>query len=117
MIKSGIVIDIDNRIKTVKDLLNRGLISIEDSMKLLGFSDVNNYMLSQDEIDELVAEMLENEQEKEEQLLLFGVDPSSYKDFKELSKKKIMCNPHVWKNYTGLNESYEYCEKCDEKKK
>lgn len=32
-------------------------------------------------------------------------------------KPPILDCPHNWKHYMGFNESYEYCTKCDEKRK
>lgn len=34
---------------------------------------------------------------------------------KSIKKDPDKCD-HVWKSYTGLNESFEYCIKCDVKK-
>ena len=33
-----------------------------------------------------------------------------------LIKSNMICS-HEWKNYVGLMESFEFCAKCDEKKK
>lgn len=35
---------------------------------------------------------------------------------KSVPKSSATC-PHSWRSYVGLTQSYDFCEKCDEKKK
>lgn len=57
-------------------------------------------MLSQDEIDQLVLE-LSNEN------YTASIPTTTYKDSSHV---------HIWLSYIGLNESFEYCSICDQKK-
>jgi hypothetical protein len=79
-------------------------------------------MLSQDEIDEIMAEMEKQGSfnETKEQLSLFeGYDYTSQPLSSEhdLTVKLNMTCDHDWKVYHGLKDTDTYCTKCNEIKK
>lgn len=71
------------------------------------------YNLSQEEIDALVKELKEI-YETPKQIDCIGIGPR--KDDK-VPEVKSNCVFHEWVWYTGLNETFEHCKKCGEKKK
>lgn len=104
-------------------------------------NNILTHSLSQDEIEAIQKELDEAYNKympkgsngntlvpaPQEQLDLFKYKPEDYnrlyepfeeepeKPYKE--EKKPKCTFHKWKTYTGLRESFDYCEVCDEKKK
>ena len=77
------------------------------------------FNLSQEEIDQIMAEMLKYGQkpEPDEQLDFFGsgIMPTS-KGYVDQDQTQKICKEHKWKQYHGLKETFEYCEICDVKK-
>lgn len=53
-------------------------------------------------------------QDDEEDFFAFSI-PNEYIIDEKYYWMKEECD-HKWKSYTGLRESFEYCEKCDIKK-
>lgn len=43
-------------------------------------------------------------------------DLTDYWNTEEKEEEKTKTCSHSWKEYYGLQEAYEYCEKCDEKR-
>lgn len=104
------------RMQAVNDLINIGALRF-NSEEIKNFFSMKS--LSQDEINELIAEMYEQiyeQQSLEEQPELdFAYKPLGVPNITTNTLEKKECD-HQWKNYHGLNESFEYCTVCDVKK-
>jgi hypothetical protein len=76
------------------------------------------YNLSQEEIDQLMAEMLKYGQkpEPDEQLDFFGSGIPSSKGYVDQDQTKKKQCEHEFVPYHGLKETFDYCKKCDAKK-
>lgn len=105
----------EQRDNKVIELLNAGIISYDDAWSLIELMDYNLYYnLSQEEIDAIANEL----KELYERPVTIKVDPFGQIDCtgSEVVKPKSNCVFHEWVWYTGLNETFEHCKKCGEKK-
>lgn len=111
------------RAERVIELLDSGIISSDDAWNLIELMDNNLYYnLSQDEIDSIVKEL----KEIYDPPVVIKVNPSGEIDCSgtigtrkasDAPEVKSICVFHEWVWYTGLNETFEYCKICGEKKK
>lgn len=113
----------NERAKQIISLLEMEVITADEAWDLFHLLDNNmHYILSEDEINALVKEL----KESFDPPVTIQVNPSGEIDCSgsigprkgyQAPEIKSPCMFHKWKLYTGLNEQFEYCEVCGDKKK
>lgn len=87
------------------------------------------FNLSQDEVDQILQEIQNNKPQQTTWPYVpvpagvnytpnyqeVGTTATVSGTFVETEPSKALCY-HKWKSYLGLNESFDYCEYCDEKR-
>jgi hypothetical protein len=106
--------DVIVRAEAINDMINSGFINIntpQDHFRLM--------MLSQEEIDELVAEMMKGEKDNQMDFFWNGqtpnTPPKNQSEEAKKEEKQKQCD-HEFVPYYGLKETFEYCKKCDQKR-
>lgn len=106
----------DPRFNKIVSLIASGLLNPNDAWTLFELLDNNMYYtLTEEEIDSIVKELKETFDPPKVEIDCSGtIGPRKGYQVPEV---KSDCIFHEWILYTGLNETFEHCKKCGEKKK
>ncbi len=98
------------------DMYDAEIAQGEQLDKIASDYGLHRYIQTDVELRSRILDKLRNPQEDDSQKIQIKTDfygqlvtDSTHPDVKTRCK-------HSWRSYVGLNQSFEYCEKCDEKK-